>query len=104
MLTSLKIAKGSTSAISFPTKRRLASQVGCIFADPYSPARPPRDADTKRDWPREVCRPPYFLSPNPRRLVGVTRGRPGGYGWPKIRRLRDQGGGSRQVSKSGDPC
>ena len=83
MLTSLKITKGSTSAINFPTRRRLASQVGRILADPYSPARPAKVPDTMRAWARKVCRPPYFRSPYPPEGVGVPRARPGGYGWPR---------------------
>ena len=46
MLTSLKITKWSTSAINFPTDRHLASRVGRILVDPYSPARPAKVPDT----------------------------------------------------------
>ena len=83
MLTSLKIAKWSTSAINFPAKRRIASKVGRVLADPYSPARPAEVADTERGWARKVCRPPYFRSPYPPKGVGAPRARPGGYGWPR---------------------
>ena len=83
MLTSLNITKGSTSAINFPTKRRPASKVGRISADPYSPARSFKDPDTARAWARKVCRPPYCPSPYPPKGVGVPRARPGGYGWPR---------------------
>ena len=83
MPTSLKIAKWSTSAINFPAKRRMASQVGRNLADPYSTARPANVADTETDWARKVCRPPYFRSPYPPKGVGATRARPGGYGWPR---------------------
>ena len=83
MLTSLKITKWSTSAINFPTDRRLASQVGRILVDPYSPARPAKVSDTMGAWARKVCRPPYFRSPYPPKGVGAPRARPGGYGWPR---------------------
>ena len=82
MLTSLKIAKWSTSAINSQAARRVASKVGRILAESFSPARPFSVAGHERDWPRKVCRLPYFRSPNPQRVVGATRGRPGGYGWP----------------------
>ena len=83
MLTSLKITKWSTSAINFPTKRRPASQVGRILADPYSPARPAKVPDTAGAWARKVCRPPYFGGPYPPKGAGAPRARPGGYGWPR---------------------
>ena len=83
MLTSLKITKWPTSSINLPARRRMASRVGRILADPYSPARPAEVADTERGWARKVCRPPYFRSPYPPKGVGVTRARPGGYGWPR---------------------
>ena len=93
MLTSLKITKWSTSAINFPTKRRPASQVGRILADPYSPARPARVADTLGAWARKVCRPPYFRSPYPPEGVGVPRARPGGV-WA----VRKSGRSARQAA------
>ena len=83
MLTSPKITKWSTSAINFPTKRRPASQVGRVLADPYSPARLARVPDTAGAWARKVCRPPYFRSLYPPKVVGAPRARPGGYGWPR---------------------
>ena len=83
MLISLKNAKWSTSAINFPTKRRPASQVGRIMADPYSPARPAKVPDTARAWARKVCQPPYFRSPYLPKGVGAPRARPGGCRWPR---------------------